>query len=40
MLPAGLEPTIPAAEWPQTHNLHRAAAETGKSVIYHYDILH
>jgi hypothetical protein len=30
MLPAGFEPTISAGEWPQTHDLDRAATGTGK----------
>ena len=29
MLPAGLEPTIPASEWPQTYALDRAATGIG-----------
>ena len=33
MLPAGLEPTIPASEGPQTHALERAATGIGTSVF-------
>jgi hypothetical protein len=32
MPPAGMEPPIPASEWPQTHALDRAAAGVGFSV--------
>jgi len=34
MLSAGLEPTIPAIERPQTHALDRAATGTGRWSIY------
>jgi len=33
MFPAGLEPTIPASERPQTHPLDRAATGTGTYTI-------
>jgi len=34
MLPAGMEPLVPASEWPQTHALDRAAAGVGFSVLH------
>jgi len=33
MLPAGMEPRVPASEWPQTHALDRAAAGVGFSLL-------
>jgi len=33
MSPAGLEPTIPACERPQTHALDRAATEIGSVIL-------
>jgi len=33
MPPTGLEPTIPAGEWPQTHALDRAATGTGTKAL-------
>jgi len=37
MPPAGLEPAIPASEWPQTYNSDRAATGIGqKNYHLHY----
>jgi len=34
MPPAGLKPTVPASERPQTHALDRAATQTGEVLLY------
>ena len=38
MPPAGFEPAIPASEWPQTHDLGRAATGIGREFSLHQNV--